>query len=57
MRMLYSVKSDGERHILCNLTYMKRKRKNIKLLDTENRWWDMGEVRWVQGSPGADLQL
>ena len=57
MRMLYSVKSDGERQILCNLTYMKRKRKNIKLLDTENRWWDMGEVRWVQGSPGADLQL
>ena len=55
--MLYSVKSDGERQILCNLTYMKRKRKNIKLLDTENRWWDMGEVRWVQGSPGADLQL
>ena len=55
--MLYSVKSDGERQILCNLTYMKRKRKNIKLLDTENRWWDMGGVRWVQGSPGADLQL
>jgi len=36
---------------------MKRKRKNIKLLDTENRWWDMGGVRWVQGSPGADFQL
>lgn len=57
MRTLYSVKSDGERQVLYNFTYMKRKGKNIKPIDIENRWWDMGRVKWVQGSQGADFWL
>lgn len=36
---------------------MKRKRKNSKLIDTENGRWNMGVSEMGAGSQGADFQL